>query len=186
MRNMFRAAVATCATLALVGCYVTEKDLITPQNAAYPFAAGTTFTSWSWEKDKNAWEQSGSGKVVRVGDNYRLEPDPEAGQTSDPDDQVVFLLADLGDGYFAAQAREKDGGTILLDVAKVEGDTVYQYVLMCEEEDKALATQGIIDKFADGEFSDTCTVSSLDQLRRAFQAKLARGMKPHGKYVIRR
>jgi hypothetical protein len=42
------------------------------------------------------------------------------------------------------------------------------------------------DKFDDGPCSDTCIVSSRDQLRRAFQAKLAAGMIPHGKYVIAR
>jgi hypothetical protein len=170
------------AAFALAACYVTGKPLITAANAAYPFADGTAFTAYSWEEDRNGWEQSGSGKVVRVGERYRLVPNPEPGEAHDPEDEVVFLLADLGDGYFAAEASEKDG-KILLDVAKVEGDTVIQYVLMCEAEDKKLAEQGIIDRFEDGEFTDTCAVSSLEQLRRAFRAKLAAGMKPRAKYV---
>jgi hypothetical protein len=177
-----RIAAALAGTLALAACYVTEKPIITAANAAYPFADGTTFTAWNWDEDTNAWEQSGSGKIVRNGERYRLVPNPEPGQEHDPEDEVVFLLADLGDGYFAGEASEKDG-KILLDAIKVEGDTILQYVLMCEAEDKKFAEQGIIVRFEDGEFTDTCTVSSLDQLRRALRAKLAAGMKPRAKYV---
>ena len=181
MRTIRIAAALACA-FALAACYVTAKPIITAANAAYPFTDGTAFTAWNWEEDKNAWEQSGSGKIVRDGERYRLVPNPEPGEAHDPEDEVMFLLADLGDGYYAGQASEKDG-KILLDVIKVEGDTILQYVLMCEEADKPFADQGILDKYAPGEFAGTCTVSSLDQLRRAFRAKLAAGMKPRAKYV---
>ena len=184
MRWVFRAFYVAGLVLALAGCYMTTKPIITQANAAWPFTSGTTFKSYSWKEETNAWSASGSGMILRIGDQYRLHPDPEPGQTADPGDEMDFLLADLGGGLYAAQAVDKDNHTILLDIAKVEGDTVYQYVLSCEPEDKALADQGIIDKFDDGQYSDTCTIGSLDQLRRAFQAKLAAGMIPHGKYVI--
>jgi len=186
MLNLFRLALVVATVFALAGCYMTAKPIITPANAAWPFTSGTAFKSYSWKEDQNAWALSGGGTIVRVGDHYRLHPDPEPGQAADPGDDMDFLLADLGGGYYAAQAEDKEDHTILMDIAKVEGDTVYQYVLMCEAPDKAFVAQGIIDKFDDGQYSDTCIVSSLDQLRRAFQAKLAAGMIPHGKYVIAR
>jgi hypothetical protein len=183
MHARFLAAFVVPAALLLAGCYVTTKPIITPANAAYPFADGTTFTAWSWEEDKKEWEPSGSGKVIRVADRYRLKPDPEPGEQPDAEDEVLFLLADLGGGVYAAQAQENDDNTILLDIAKVEGDTVYQYVLMCGPDDKKLADQGIIETYEHAEFADTCAVGSLDQLRRAFEAKLAAGMVPRAKYV---
>jgi hypothetical protein len=181
MRTIRIAAALTCA-LTLAACYVTEKPIITAANAAYPFTDGTAFTAWTWDDEKKAFEQSGSGKLVRDGERYRMVPNPEPGQEHDADDEVTFMLSDIGDGYYAAEAREKDG-KILMDAIKVEGDTILQYVLMCEADDKKLADQGIIAKFEDGEFTDTCTVANLDQLKRALRAKLAAGMKPRAKYV---
>ena len=66
---------------------------------------------------------------------------------------------------------------------KIDGDTVYEYIMMCEDEDKALADRGIIAKYEHGSYNDTCVVASLDQLRRALDAKVAAGWVPHGKYV---
>jgi hypothetical protein len=182
MPNVFRAALIAAAALALAGCYVTTKPLITQANAAYPFTAGA-YKSYEWREDKT-WKLSGSGAISRVGDHYRLHHNPDPGEAPDSGDDIDFIVADLGDGYYAAEVQDKDDPNIMLDVVKVEGDAVYQYVLSCEPEDKTLADRGIIDKFEASQYSPTCTVSSLDQLRRAFRAKLAAGLVPHGKYVV--
>jgi hypothetical protein len=179
-----RIVLVAAAALALSACFVTREPLITQANAVWPFAHGTAFTAYSWKDETKTWEASGSGSVLRLGDRYRLHPnpDPDSGEAPDPDDDTDFLLADMGDGYYMAEARTKESA-ILVDVIKVEGATVLQYVLMCEPEDKKLADERIIDGFEAGEFTNSCRVSSIDQVRRAFRAKLAAGMVPQARYV---
>jgi hypothetical protein len=185
MRVWIRSALAALAALALAGCFVTTKPLITKANAAWPFAGDTAWKSYEWNDDTHEWKASGSGKILRVGDTYRMHPDPESGHEADPKDDMDFLLADLGDGYYAGQAVDNNAEhTIMLDVLKRDGSTFYQYLLMCAPEDKALADHGDIEKYEHGQYSDTCTVGSLDQLRKALNARLAANPQPHGKYVI--
>ena len=184
MPNLFRIASAAVAALALCSCFVASNPLITKANAVWPLD-GKTYTSYSWDDATSSWKQSGSGKLERRADTYRLHPDPDPGQQPNPKDDMDFLLADLGGGYFAAQAIDTgDAHTILLDVIKRDGNTVYEFVLKCVDADKALAAAGVIDKFEHSSYDDTCTVSSLDQVRKVLKARLAAGEKPHGKFVF--
>lgn len=181
--RLLSLTLATVAALSLAACFVTKTPLITASNAAFPFAGGTAFKSFSVREEDGGWEPSGSGTLLRNGDHYTLHPDPEEGRQPDPTDDVDFRLSDIGGGYYAAEAEDKEDNQILLDVIKVDGGDVYQYVLMCGPEDKKLADDGVIAKYEHAEFSDTCTVSSIDQLNKAFHTKLDAGLQPHGKYT---
>ena len=181
----FSIALAAAAALSLSACYVASKPLVTGANAVFPLADGA-FKSFSANDTNGGWDESGSGNLRRVGDHYTLHPDPEPGHAPDPKDDTDVRLADMGGGYFAAEADDMEDNQRIMDVVKIDGDTAYQYVLTCEDDDKKLADTHVIEAFEHSEYDNTCTVSSLEQLSRAFHAKLDAGLQPHGKYVFSR
>lgn len=179
-------ALATVAAVSLTGCYVSTKPLITGANAVFPLPASATYKSSSLDDGDSPSDDSSTGRLVRTGDHYTLHPDPEPGHAPDPKDDMDFRLADIGGGYYAAEADDTEDKQIIMDIVRIDGDTVYQYVLTCEDDDKKLADTHVIDAYEHSEYDNTCTVSSLEQLKRAFRIKLDAGLQPHGKYTFTR
>ena len=115
---------------------------------------------------------------MRDGDHYVQTPDGSA-----PGDATPFTLKSIGGGFYIGQ--EEADSHYVYDLLKIEGDTIYEYGLTCDDAARPFQSQGLIDTIETaGLLGSTCTVSNFDKLAQVFRA--AAGRQPKAKFIIAR
>ena len=178
MNRSVTALLVTLSALVLSGCYQSAQSLIATGAGDFPFPQRARYTSFEWNAAMNAWDESEPGLAVRDGDHYVQTPDG-----STPNDATPFMLKSIGGGYYIGQ--EESDSHYVYDLLKIEGDTVYEYGLTCDDAARAFQSQGLIDGIESaGVLGNTCTVSNFDKLAQVFRAQVNR--QPKAKFVIAR
>ena len=163
--------------IALGACFESVQPLIAAKDADFPFTSNFRYTLYEWDKEKSVWTPSETGTVNREGDHYVQLDDGGLVREAKP-----FLLKSIGDGYFIAQQPNQRG--YIYDLLKVQGDVVYQFGMLCADEDKKYADQGLLDAFLKEQYGNTCRVSNFDNLRQVLLAVAKERSQPQGMYAI--
>jgi len=168
-----------CSAL-LSGCYQSTTPLIAAGTSDFPFGARTRYTAFEWDADMKQWEMSEPGSTSRDGDHY-----VQLADGSSPADATPFTLKSIGGGFYIGQ--EEADSRYVYDLLKIDGDTVYEYALSCDDESgQPFVMQGLIDSITtEGVLGKICTVSSFDKLARVFRT-IQEQRQPKAKFVIQR
>jgi len=150
--QIWRPLVSVTAALALAGCFTSATPVITPQNADYPFKSITFFASDDDDKEHYT--------IARRGDVY-VEP-------SNADDDEQYLVVTVAEGLYAGQFMERDDEgeleTLYGIVQMTDKDTMTIFSTICDHLPADILTAAKVEK-VDGEYGDTCRITSLDQLK---------------------
>ncbi len=170
--------VILCSTL-LSGCYQSAAPLIAPDAADFPFGARLRYAAFEWNADKGMWDDSEPGALAREGDHYLQTPDGSA-----PSDATPFRLKSIEGGYYIGQ--EEADSRYVYDLLKIDGDTIYEYAITCDDAAKPLVAMGLVDKIEmEGVVGNICTVSNFDRLAQVFRG-IVMNRQPKAKFVIAR
>ena len=176
MLKRLQVAIALLFTVMLGGCYESATPLIAARDADFPFERTFHYTFYEWNKDTRNWQPSETGTISRDGDHYVQLTDVGTNDKGDP-----FLLKSIGDNYYIAQ--QPNNANFIYDLVRINGNIVYQYGMICADEDKKFVTQGLIDSFkTDSTRGNICAVSNLDKLARLFRAIAAERPQPQGMF----
>jgi hypothetical protein len=94
-----------------------------------------------------------------------------------------FLLKSIGDNFYIAQ--QPNNSSFIYDLVRINANIVYEFGMICTDEDRKFVAQGLIDSFTvDSPNGNKCAVSSLDKLARVFRAIVAERPQPQGMYGI--
>lgn len=176
MRTVIRACFAACACLLLAACFGSDNALYNPTtDSFYPFAAGAHYQRYTSTTD-GGWNTDESGTLNLSGSWYQTV-------NSKGDQSKPFILKSWGQ-YAIIEAQ--NGDKFIYDIVKIDGNTVYEYDLSCDDNDPdALKNAGLISRVdTDDNGMSTCTVDSAQALQQIMQRALDAGAKPDSKYVL--
>lgn len=151
------------AALLLGGCFVSDRDLISPASADYPITDGMRFTVHALdETGKRTDEAPKAALITRDGARYVLA----AGG-----DGTIFsgLMTEIGPGLYAVMAHDASATDGNFYVAmRRDGTTWWRWSMVCPdfvsragEQGKALADFGVEVRNSD------CVVKDFESLTRA-------------------
>jgi hypothetical protein len=176
MKTILRCAVVVVA-MAVGACFESAQPLISAKSADFPLGTNLRYTFYEWDKEKKTWQPSETGMVNRDGDHYVQIDDGGLVKDAKP-----FLLKSIGNGYFIAQ--QPNEMAYIYDLLKIQGDVVYQFGMPCEDADKKFADQGLLDRFMETQYGNTCRVSDFDKLKQVLFAIAKERPQPQGMYAI--
>jgi hypothetical protein len=178
MKTILRCAVVVVA-MAVGACFESAQPLISAKTADFPLGTNLRYTFYEWDKEKKTWQPSETGTVNRDGDHYVQLDDGGLVKDATP-----FLLKSVGDGYFIAQ--QPNDMVYIYDLLKIQGDVIYQFGMPCEDADKKFADQGLLDRFIETQYGNTCRVSDFDKLKQVLFAIAKERPQPQGMFGITR
>lgn len=162
-RHIAIRPVIVILTLLLGGCFVSDRDLISPKSADYPITDGTRFTVHALdERGKRTGQAPTAALITRDGARYLL--------AAGADGTIISgLMKEIGPGLYAVMAREAsatDGNFYML--VRRDGTTWWRWSMVCPdfvsragEQGKALAGFGVEVRSSD------CVVKDFESLKRA-------------------
>jgi hypothetical protein len=172
------AATALLSSLALAGCFVTEKPLIDVKSAAHPIAAGTHYIQYF--DNGQGWKEHGRG-VVSIKDGWY-----DAVNKGEEKDDVPFVLAPWGKNFIAMNRLPND-----------KGQTVYGYAILQPIPGGYLEYAPDCANFGGGDAlkkkklvnyrlgqDDACAPVSMAALQTLMQMVLDSKAMPDNKYVV--
>lgn len=149
--------------LLLGGCFISERDLISPRSADYPITDGMRFTVHALdEQGKRTGEAPKTALITREGARYLLA----AGEN---DTILSGLMTEIGPGLYAVMAHEAGAASGNFYVLmRRDGTTWWRWSMVCPdfvsragEQGKALADFGVEVRNSD------CVVEDFASLTRA-------------------
>jgi hypothetical protein len=176
MTNVIRACFAACACLLLAACYVSDNPLYNATtDSFYPFAAGAHYQRYT-STPEGEWNLDESGTLNLNGSWYQTV-------NSKGDQSKLFIVKSWGQ---YAIIEGQDGNSYIYDLVRIDGDTVYDYGVSCDDDDPdALKNAGLISRIdTDENGLSSCKVETADALQQILQRALDAGAKPDSKYVF--
>lgn len=165
MSNRLRCALAVLGlSLALAGCFESDKPLIAADAADHPLPPGGRYELFTWDEVHGRWLSQGQGPMNAA---------------------TRYAFKSIGDGYYIVQGREteKPDKPYRYGLFKIGADTVLVFDVECEADvDSQFVLSGDID---DIDTMMVCKVSRLDGLTRVFRARIAAGLHPIRRYERR-
>lgn len=171
---------ALASVVALAGCYVSTKPLITPQTADYPIADGTHLDRYVPAGKPGEYRLTKNGRTLhRRGAYYYYVED------GDPKESIPFLLKKIGDeNYIAQMADSRDpakAGEYGYQWLTFDGKAVVQYGANCPARQEWVIRE-LLDRIEDTA-TPRCIVSNIEKLATLLK-EAAKNAAPEAKFVL--
>lgn len=149
--------------LALSGCYVSERPLITADNADYPFKGETAYREIPMQGGLRA-PPGAEGHLTLTNKHYiRTETDLK--------DVADVMFKKIDGDYYAAQQQTGGKGKYYYDLVHIDGKILEMFGLDCSDTDQAKYAKSSDVRISSQSGSAECVFTSFDGLKRILLEK---------------
>jgi len=166
-----KSILVSFTSIFLSGCFVSERPLITPQSADFPFRDGTRYSAPGGQSNVN---------VLNIENGYYVRRQTD-GETQ------TFLLKSIGNSLYAIQEADSNptnGENFHYGLLVINGSTAYRYLYdsACKDNYSAYVQSALVSGVSDN--GNDCFVTSLDSLASIYRALYNANSQPEETLVL--